>query len=153
MIDLSGCILRKIYFVSGYLFYFLLWASCVRTFRGTLVNPDISWGFVTRERKRAWIQGARSEGDEGIYDNMSRRPSKRAWIQGARSEGDEGIYDNMSRRPSKRNAVETLLSIWVDPGWQLTGKWGRYEQVEAGEGHKEWKRASLFTGRGKDDFP
>ena len=29
-------------------------------------SPDISWGFVARVRKGAWIQGARSEGDEGI---------------------------------------------------------------------------------------
>jgi len=40
-------------------------------------NPDISYGFVARRRKRAWIQGARSEGDEGILHNMSRRPNKR----------------------------------------------------------------------------
>ena len=40
-------------------------------------NPDISWGFVARERKMAWIQGARSEGDDGILFNMSRRPNKR----------------------------------------------------------------------------
>ena len=31
---------------------------------------------------------------------------KRAWIQGARRDGDEGIFDNMSRRPNKRNAVD-----------------------------------------------
>ena len=31
---------------------------------------------------------------------------KRAWIQGARSEGDEGIFDNMSMRPNKRKAVD-----------------------------------------------
>ena len=30
---------------------------------------------------------------------------KRAWIQGARSENDEGILHNMSRRPNKRNDV------------------------------------------------
>ena len=41
------------------------------------VNPDISWGFVTSRRKRAWIQGARSEGDAGIFENMSRRLNKR----------------------------------------------------------------------------
>ena len=41
------------------------------------INPDISYGFVTRRRKRAWIQGVRSEGDEGILHNMSRRPNKR----------------------------------------------------------------------------
>ena len=41
------------------------------------INPDISWGFVARACKSAWIQGARSEGDEGILDNMSRRPNKR----------------------------------------------------------------------------
>jgi len=35
------------------------------------INPDISYGFVTRRRKRAWIQGVRSEGDEGILLNMS----------------------------------------------------------------------------------
>ena len=29
-----------------------------------------------------------------------------AWIQGARSEDDDGIFDNMSRRPNKRNAVD-----------------------------------------------
>jgi len=29
-------------------------------------NPDISYRFVARERKRAWIQGARSDGNEGI---------------------------------------------------------------------------------------
>ena len=32
----------------------------------TKFNPDISRGFVARERKRAWIQGARREGDAGI---------------------------------------------------------------------------------------
>ena len=31
---------------------------------------------------------------------------KRAWIQGARSEGDDGILINMSMRPNKRNAVD-----------------------------------------------
>jgi len=40
-------------------------------------SPDISWGFVARAYKRAWIQGARSEGDDGIFFNMSRRPNKR----------------------------------------------------------------------------
>jgi Fic family protein len=42
-----------------------------------LFNPDISWGFVARRRKRAWLQGARSEGDEGILDDMPRRSNKR----------------------------------------------------------------------------
>ena len=32
---------------------------------------------------------------------------KGAWIQGARSEGDAGIFKDMSRGPNKRNAVET----------------------------------------------
>ena len=32
------------------------------TKRFTQASPDISWGFVAR----AWIQGARSEDDEGI---------------------------------------------------------------------------------------
>jgi len=39
-------------------------------------SPDISWGFVTRGRKGAWLQGARREGDKGILDN-TRRPNKR----------------------------------------------------------------------------
>ena len=43
----------------------------------TEVSPDISWGFVARARKRAWIQGARRKGDAGIFDNMSRSPNKR----------------------------------------------------------------------------
>jgi len=34
-------------------------------------------GFVANRRKGAWIQGARSEGDAGILDNMSSRPNKR----------------------------------------------------------------------------
>ena len=42
----------------------------------SLVNPDISLGFA-RAHKRAWIRGARSEGDEGILTNTSRRPNKR----------------------------------------------------------------------------
>ena len=42
-----------------------------------VLSPEISWGFVARQRKGAWIQGARSEGDEGILDDMSRRPNKR----------------------------------------------------------------------------
>ena len=41
------------------------------------ISPDISYRFVARRRKGAWIQGARREGDEGILDNMSRRPNKR----------------------------------------------------------------------------
>jgi len=42
-----------------------------------LINPGISWGFVASQRKRAWIQGARSEGDAGIYNNMSKSLNKR----------------------------------------------------------------------------
>ena len=40
-------------------------------------NPDISYRFVPRVRKRAWIQGARRAGNVDILDNMSRRPNKR----------------------------------------------------------------------------
>ena len=40
------------------------------------VNPDILWGFYCVSAKRAWIQGARSEGDTGIFNNMSRSPNK-----------------------------------------------------------------------------
>ena len=36
-------------------------------------NPDISYRFVASGCKRAWIQGARSFGDENILNNMSRR--------------------------------------------------------------------------------
>ena len=34
-------------------------------------------GFVANRRKDAWIQGARSEGDAGIFKDMSRSPNKR----------------------------------------------------------------------------
>ena len=61
-------------------------------FSNLLINPDISWGFVTRLRKRAWIQGARREGDAGIFDNMSRSPNKR----------------NAVDMPDCADAVETL---------------------------------------------
>ena len=42
-----------------------------------IVSPDISCQFVARGRKRAWIQGARNEGDVGILYDMSRSPNKR----------------------------------------------------------------------------
>ena len=43
----------------------LYWKDIVRLCLVSL-SPDISYGFVARRRKRAWLQGARSEGDEGI---------------------------------------------------------------------------------------
>ena len=58
-------------------------------------SPDISQGFVTRVRKRAWIQGARSEGAAGILDDMSRHPNKR----------------NAVDMPDCAPAVETLWNI------------------------------------------
>ena len=35
-----------------------------------MLNPDISYRFVASRRKRAWLQGVRSFGDENILDNM-----------------------------------------------------------------------------------
>ena len=31
---------------------------------------------------------------------------KGAWIQGARREGDAGVFDNTLRRPNQRNALD-----------------------------------------------
>ena len=65
----------------------ILFRKCVRLHRisdermkisgPACCNPDISCRFVASRRKWAWIQGARREGDEGIWNNMSRRPNKR----------------------------------------------------------------------------
>ena len=35
---------------------------------------------------------------------------KGAWIQGARREGDAGIFNDMSRSPNKRNAARLAFA-------------------------------------------
>ena len=40
-------------------------------------QPGYFMGFVANQRKGAWIQGARREGDAGILDDMSSRPIRR----------------------------------------------------------------------------
>ena len=59
-----------------------------------ITNPDISYGFVARRRKRAWIQGARSEGDEGILHNMSNPDISYGFVVRERKRGAMTPLDN-----------------------------------------------------------
>ena len=58
------------------LFTFLAF-SLLTFFSIDYISPDISYRFVASRRKRAWLQGVRSFGNENILDNMSRSQNKR----------------------------------------------------------------------------
>ena len=61
-----------------------------------------------------------------IFHGIRRESAQRCVEQGARREGDAGIFDNMSRRPNKRNEVDMHLCVDAVESHEISGLRARW---------------------------